>query len=69
MIVATQSTLLLDQFLVESVALLDRRDGATVISRPDPATLKEFLDDYSLSELWQMNVLVGGQPSWGDHDA
>lgn len=68
-IVATQSALLLDEFPLESVALLDREDGATTVSRPNPAALEAFVDEYSLSELWQMNVLRGGQPAWGDGHA
>lgn len=68
-LVATQSPLLLDQFPVEAVALLDRRDGATVVTRPDPTELGVFLDDYSLSDLWQMNILAGGQPAWEESRA
>lgn len=68
-VIATQSALLLDQFPVECIALLDRRDGATVVSRPDPTALQVFLDDYSLSELWQMNILAGGRPAWEEHRA
>ncbi|MDF1486763.1 AAA family ATPase [Tessaracoccus caeni] len=59
-IVATQSALLLDEFPLESVALLDRKDGATTVSRPDPAALEAFVDEYSLSDLWQMNILHTG---------
>lgn len=65
-IIATQSTLLLDQFPLESVVLLDRREGATTLSRPRPDELGSFLEDYSLSELWQMNLLAGGRPAWGE---
>lgn len=63
-IVATQSPQLLDHFPIEAVAILERADDATVISRPDVERLQGFLDEYSLSDLWQMNLLPGGQPSW-----
>lgn len=65
-IIATQSTLLLDQFPLESVAVLDRRDGATTVSRPDASALEAFVEEYTLSDLWQMNLLAGGQPTWED---
>lgn len=69
-IVATQSPQLLDHFPIEAVAILEREDDATVISRPDIERLRGFLDEYSLSDLWQMNLLPGGRPSWqGDPDA
>lgn len=60
-IVATQSPLLIDEFCLESIAVLDRSNGATVITRPDARELEVFLDDYSLGELWRSN-LIGGRP-------
>jgi len=35
-------------------------DGASVFRRLDAGALKEWLEDYSLGELWKMNV-VGGE--------
>ena len=34
--------------------------GATTFERLDPDSLKEWLDDYSVSELWEKNVVGGG---------
>lgn len=60
-VAATQSVTLLGQFAVEEIAVVDRVDGTTRVSRPDVDALATWLDDYSLGELWEMNVL-GGRP-------
>jgi predicted ATPase len=60
-LVATQSTALLDEFSPEEVIVAERKDGATVLRRLDPKALKSWLEDYSLSELYDKNVL-GGRP-------
>ena len=41
---------------------LDRIERATVITRPDPGKLTAWLDEYSLGELWEKNV-IGGRPA------
>lgn len=61
-ILSTQSPLLLDHFQPEEVLVADRVDGATVFSRPDPERLKNWLEEYSLGQLWEKNEL-GGRPS------
>jgi len=58
-IAATQSALLLDQFEPEDVLVADRVDGATTIQRLQPAPLAEWLEDYSLGQLWQKGELEG----------
>ena len=60
-IVSTQSSLLLDQFEPEDVLVADRIRGATQVTRLDPASLSEWLTDYSLGQLWEKNEL-GGRP-------
>ena len=61
-IVATQSSLLLDHFEPEDVLVADRVDGATRFTRLDPAGLKSWLEDYSLGQLWEKNE-IGGRPT------
>jgi predicted ATPase len=61
-IVSTQSALLLDHFQPEDVLVADRVSGGTQLTRPDPESLKQWLDDYSLGQLWEKNVL-GGRPA------
>jgi predicted ATPase len=63
-IVATQSSLLLDHFAPEDVLVANRVDGATQITRLEPTHLKSWLEDYSLGQLWEKNEL-GGRP-FGD---
>ena len=61
-VVATQSTQLLEEFPLESVVLVDRHEGATTLSRPNPETLETSLGTYSLGDMWNMNLLGGGRP-------
>lgn len=63
-ILATQSSLLLDHFLPEDVLVADRVNGKTRFTRcaDDAERLKPWLEDYSLGQLWQMNE-IGGRPA------
>ena len=61
-VVATQSSLLLDHFKPEDLLVADRVDGATQFTRLDPARLKSWLEDYSLGQLWEKNE-IGGRPA------
>jgi len=60
-IVATQSTLLLDYFEPEDVLVANRVDGATTIERLRAEPLATWLEDYSLGQLWEKGEL-GGRP-------
>ena len=60
-IVSTQSSLLLDHFEPEEVLVADRIDGATQLTGLDSSELDSWLEDYSLGQLWEKNVL-GGRP-------
>jgi len=60
LLVATQSTALIDHFEAEDIVAVNLRDGASTFERLDPARLKEWLDEYTLSELWERNVIGGG---------
>jgi predicted ATPase len=59
--IATQSTAFLDHFDPEDIVVLDRKGGETEFSRFEPDRLSSWLEEYSLSELWEKNVL-GGRP-------
>lgn len=60
-ILSTQSSLLLDQFEPEDVIIAEREGMATQLRRLDPEQLEQWLEDYSLGELWEKNEL-GGRP-------
>ena len=61
-ILATQSTNFLDHFEPEEIVVVDRIDRDSTFRRLSEEDLKEWLADYSLSELWEKNVL-GGKPA------
>ena len=61
-ILATQSPDLLNHFDPGHVIVAERHDDGTEFKRPDPAALTEWLEDYSLGELWDKNV-IGGRPT------
>lgn len=58
---ATQSTAWLDHFEPSEVVVAERRQGATVLQRPDDAALRRWLEDYSLSEVFDKGI-IGGRP-------
>ena len=61
-IVATQSPILLDYFKPEDVLVAERTNGATEFLRLDSKRLAEWLEEYSLGQLWEKNEF-GGRPS------
>lgn len=62
-IMATQSPRLLDNFECRDiiVAEKDRETGNTVLKRLEEDDLRIWLEDYSLSQIWEKNI-IGGQP-------
>ena len=60
-IAATQSPLLVDAFELDEVFVLELRDGRTELHTPDADRLQTWLDEFSVGELWQKNLL-GGRP-------
>ena len=60
-IVATQSTALVDCFDPEDIVVVEREGRISTFRHLDVKSLEEWLEDYSLSELWEKNVL-GGRP-------
>lgn len=60
-IISTQSVNLVDNFEPEDIITVDREEGQSVFHRQSSETLKEWLTDYSISDLWNKNV-IGGRP-------
>lgn len=60
-LLATQSPALLDHFEPEEVVVAERANGETSFRRLDREALATWLEEYSLSELFDKNVL-GGRP-------
>ncbi len=63
-IVATQSTKFVDQFDPSEIIVADRSGGETTLSRPSPDRYKEWIEEYSVGELWEKNILGGRPSSW-----
>ncbi|MEB3216316.1 MAG: AAA family ATPase [Nostocales cyanobacterium 94392] len=61
-IVSTQSVELLNEFDAKDVIVVDRLQGKSILRRLDEQELEEWLEDYSLGEIWKKN-LFGGRPS------
>lgn len=60
-LLSTQSPGVLDAFEPSQVVVAERSDAVTKLKRLDEDALKGWLEDYSLSELFDKNVL-GGRP-------
>lgn len=59
-IVATQSPALLDQFAIEHIVVVNRENGTSTFTRLNEADYSQWLEDYSVGELWTKNVIAGG---------
>ena len=61
-IIATQSTAFVDCLEVTDIVVVERQGRESVFRRlEDNEALREWLEDYSLSELWEKNI-IGGRP-------
>ena len=62
-IIATQSPGLVDEFDANQITIIERDEesGSTVANKLNEKELVDWLENYSLSELWDKNVL-GGRP-------
>ncbi len=61
LIVSTQSVNLVNEFSADDIIVVDRKDNQSVFTRQSEENLKHWLEDYSLGELWEKNV-IGGRP-------
>jgi predicted ATPase len=61
-IVATQSVSLIDRFEPHDIVVVDRVGRESTFRRLNDAGLAEWREQYTLSELWEKNVL-GGRPA------
>jgi len=59
-ILATQSPLLIDQFQIEDIIVVNRKDDQSVFERLNRESFDKWLEDYSAGELWVKNVIQGG---------
>jgi len=60
-LIATQSVTLMNQFELADLIVVERVNGGSIFTRPDPVRLESWIEEYSLGELWEKN-LIGGRP-------
>ncbi|NOS75575.1 MAG: AAA family ATPase [Methyloglobulus sp.] len=62
LIISTQSVELINHFSANDIIVVDRVDDASTFKRLDDEQLKDWLEDYSLGDLWKQNI-IGGRPT------
>jgi predicted ATPase len=60
-IVSTQSVPLVNEFSIDDLVIVEREQGGSIFKRYDAKDFKGWLEEYSLGELWEKNIL-GGRP-------
>ncbi|MBD3266652.1 AAA family ATPase [bacterium] len=60
-IVSTQSVPLLNEFSLEDIIVVERDDNASTFRRLEEKEFEHWLEEYSIGELWEKNIL-GGRP-------
>ncbi len=61
-IVATQSADLVNHFQPEDIVTVDQKDGESIFQQLQTEELSAWLDEYSIGDLWQRNIIASGQP-------
>lgn len=61
LVVSTQSVTLVNRLDIDDILIAERREGQSVLTRPDRDALARWLEEFSLGELWEKNLL-GGRP-------
>lgn len=60
-IVSTQSVSLVNEFEAEDIIVVEKREAETTFRRLDAEKLETWLEEYSLGDLWDKNI-IGGKP-------
>jgi predicted ATPase len=59
-IVATQSPALINYFSLDDIVVVNRKEGQSVFNRMKSEDFSVWLNDYSVGELWEQNIINGG---------
>ena len=62
-IIATQSTDLISHFSPEDILTVDLISGESKFKRLNKDELYQWLDDYTIDDLWKRNIITTGQPN------
>ncbi len=63
-IVATQSVELINHFEPEDILVVDQISGQSEFKRLNNESFADWLEDYTLGELWTRNIISSGQPNY-----
>lgn len=59
-LISTQSSTFLNHFDPESVIVVNRNGKESEFMRPNAAHLEDWLNDYTLGDIWERNIIGGG---------
>ena len=59
-LISTQSSAFVDCFEPEDIVTVERNGETTEFCRPEAEKLEAWLEDYSLGEVWEKNIIGGG---------
>jgi predicted ATPase len=62
LIISTQSVELINHFSANDIIVVDRVNDTSTFKRLDEEKLQDWLEDYTLGDLWKQNI-IGGRPS------
>ncbi|MDA3895900.1 MAG: AAA family ATPase [Desulfobacteraceae bacterium] len=62
LIVSTQSVPLVNEFSIDDLVIVEREQGETIFKQYSEQDFKTWLEEYSVGELWEKNIL-GGRPT------
>ena len=60
-LISTQSSTFVNHFDPEDIVVVERDGESSRFDRPDAESLEVWLEDYSLGEIWEKNI-IGGSP-------
>jgi predicted ATPase len=60
-LISTQSSTFVNHFDPEDIVVVERDGESSRFDRPDAESLEAWLEDYSLGEIWEKNI-IGGSP-------
>jgi predicted ATPase len=61
-ILATQSVDLMNYFEPEDIVTVDQKNRESIFTRLNSQTLSVWLEEYTVGDLWQRNIITTGQP-------
>jgi predicted ATPase len=61
LVISTQSVPLLSEFSIDDLIVVERQDDVSVFKRLNEAEFATWLEEYTVGELWEKNIL-GGRP-------